>query len=314
MFGKKKRKKEEPVVVEEKNTLDMEALLNATEFLQQRRGALKDNVISSAEEVNAIEEAFAVVKEQTSLIMETVESFREDFEGMYQIDGSFNKASENMVRVADEGVASMKVLMDSTSNLQNSFDEMQQTMTQFRESFAKIKEYTSGIVNIASQTNLLALNASIEAARAGEAGRGFAVVADEINQLSTGTKSLVEQINGAMEVVEEESEHLVKKFNSAQTSITNNSDNVKKTEEFFDKFHEIATEITETTLNTSQTVDVVNGKVDGLRAELDRSSSYIEAVDNGIAKIKDDLAKNSEVAMEFDEGFMELTGLLDASK
>ncbi len=312
MFGKKKIVEE--VKVEEKNSLDMEALAKAVEVLNQNRGNLINNAIDTVNNVKTIEDAFAVVKEQSELILATVEGFKSDFEEIYKMDDSFNEVSNKMIKVADEGAAGMKNLMDSTSELQTTFDEMQQTMTQFRESFGKIKEYTSGIVNIASQTNLLALNASIEAARAGEAGRGFAVVADEINQLSTGTKSLVEQINGAMEVVEDESDHLVKKFNSAQTSISNNADNVKKTESFFDKFHDIATDITNAAKETTDVVDNVNGKVDDLENEMRRSETYYEAVNAGVDNMKAGLDENGKTAREFDAMFQDLFDVIEAGK
>lgn len=310
----KKKKAAEVEVIEEKNVLDTEAVYEAVGTLQEKKVGLQERASNIGGFVNEIEDSFAVVKEQSELILNTVDGFKDEFVKIYQLDESFHAASSKVEDVANEGVAEMKTLMDSTAELQQIFDEMQQTMNQFRESFAKIKEYTSGIVNIASQTNLLALNASIEAARAGEAGRGFAVVADEINQLSTGTKSLVEQINGAMAVVEEESEHLVKKFNNAQISITNNTDNVKKTEGFFGKFHGIASEITETAKETTNVVDSVNNKVENLKSELERSESYYESVNEGMNNLKTELNKNKEDTDAFDVKLESLVGIVEASK
>lgn len=311
---KKKKSPVETEIVEEKEVLDVEAICKKVENLQGKEKGLKDRRGTIDALVTEIEDSFAVVKEQSELVLSTVDEFKGEFEKIYRLDDSFHAASDKVEAVADEGVAEMKNLMDSTSELQQIFDEMQQTMNQFRESFAKIKEYTSGIVNIASQTNLLALNASIEAARAGEAGRGFAVVADEINQLSTGTKSLVEQINGAMEVVEEESEHLVKKFNTAQVSITNNTDNVKKTEGFFGKFHVIATDITETAKESTTVVDSVNSRAENLKNELERNEAYFGSVSTGMSNLKDELQRNSEEAEEFAGELVELSTMVDVSK
>lgn len=60
------------------------------------------------------------------------------------------------------------------------------------------------ISTIAGQTNLLALNASIEAARAGEVGRGFAVVANEVKELAKQAGGAAGQINGKIEVLQED--------------------------------------------------------------------------------------------------------------
>ena len=79
-----------------------------------------------------------------------------------------------------------------------STEQISQTIEKLVEHVGKVSGITDAILNISSQTNLLALNASIEAARAGDAGKGFAVVAEEIRQLAEMTKVSTEQITQIM--------------------------------------------------------------------------------------------------------------------
>ena len=80
------------------------------------------------------------------------------------------------------------------------------TMTDIRDSSAKVADITGIIEGIAFQTNILALNAAVEAARAGEQGRGFAVVASEVRSLaqrsSSAAKEIKDLINTSVEKIQ----------------------------------------------------------------------------------------------------------------
>ena len=311
---KKKNKVEVEVTRENKCAVDIEALSKAVVSVKVKADELVADENKEETGIDAIEVSLGAVKNQSEQILEMVDSFKDDFDKIYQMDDDFNAASDNMIAVANEGAAGMKNLMASTSELQDAFNAMQNTMQEFKESFDKIKEYTLGIVNIASQTNLLALNASIEAARAGEAGRGFAVVAGEINQLSTGTKDLVEQINGAMDVVAKETQNLVDNFNSAQESIASNAEKVKETEVYFDKFHDMAAGINSTAADSATVVDSVNEKVESLKLELSKNNDYCDEAEECVLKLKSMMEKNGVDIKALCDNFDKIIEMIEAAK
>lgn len=122
---------------------------------------------------------------------------------------------QEMVQLMNESVTHAKTsskqladVMESTNEMAQLSEEVEQILKEFKTGFEMVKEETGTIEQITSQTNLLALNASIEAARAGEAGRGFAVVADEIRNLSSGTQVSSNSIMGALGHLEDTSDKM----------------------------------------------------------------------------------------------------------
>ena len=309
---KKKQNEVKTNAVDLKKTIDVDELNAIVMSIKSKTEELRMG--DNNEGIEGIEESLSIVRAQSEQILGLVDEFKEEIDKIYKMDDSVNAASDSMIEVANEGAAGMKSLIESTSELQDAFNVMQQTMAEFKQSFDKIKEYTLGIVNIASQTNLLALNASIEAARAGEAGRGFAVVAGEINQLSTGTKDLVEQINGAMDVVEKETQNLVDNFNSAQESIASNANKVKETVVYFDKFHDMATGINETATDSVAVVDCVNDKVETLKAEIVRNNECCEVAEGNITNLKTMLDKYGVNIQEVYDNFDKIVELIESAR
>jgi methyl-accepting chemotaxis protein len=163
--------------------------------------------------------------------------------------------------------------------------------TSFNKSFEEIKNYTVGIVDIATQTNLLALNASIEAARAGEAGRGFAIVADQINSLAQETKKLVDQINGTVASTEDQSKELLNSFQAAKESADSNRSKVEQTEKVLIKLNSVSENINGKLTESSSIMTQVTNEANELKKELTHSEECYEALYNNVDELKDSITQ-----------------------
>lgn len=86
----------------------------------------------------------------------------------------------------------LKIVVNQLVNLEyfkhsnaGRLDVLQKEVVQSTELIQMINNYTSHLKTIANRQKILSLNASIEAARSGEAGVGFAVVAKSMQDLSS---------------------------------------------------------------------------------------------------------------------------------
>lgn len=133
--------------------------------------------------------------------------------------GAFGK----LEGLAASNETELKNLVEVNKNVMNVNDSTVETIEKLVMRTEQIKETMSAIGKIANSTNLLALNASIEAARAGEAGRGFAVVAGEIQNLSTNTKKLLDEIQQVIDDVNEDTRETSRKVEVSSEKIREQS-------------------------------------------------------------------------------------------
>jgi methyl-accepting chemotaxis protein len=113
----------------------------------------------------------------------------------------------------------------------HALETMMASMTEIRDSSARVSRIIKTIDEVAFQTGILALNASVEAARAGEAGMGFAVVAEEVRNLAQrsaqaarDTGTLIEE---SIATTQAGTRHVVLVADSV-ASITDSVDRTKK--------------------------------------------------------------------------------------
>lgn len=155
---------------------------------------------------------------------------------------NLNDASIQTEQLKNDGLKTMRLLLDSTQNSQEISKDIKYAMNQTQSSVESIKAAGEMIKSIADQTNLLALNAAIEAARAGDAGRGFSVVAEEIRKLAENSGSFTEQINNSVNELLSRTVYAVDKIDESSNIVAAQSHNVSEIEE---KFNGIANAINE---------------------------------------------------------------------
>ena len=198
---------------------------------------LADNTAGIMEQIESesasIEELNAITEELVSMNDEMVEQVRSNDDNLMQVvddaknltehvDASLG-AFEKLEGLAASNETELKNLVEVNKNVMNVNDSTVETIEKLVMRTEQIKETMSAIGKIANSTNLLALNASIEAARAGEAGRGFAVVAGEIQNLSTNTKKLLDEIQQVIDDVNEDTRETSRKVEVSSEKIREQS-------------------------------------------------------------------------------------------
>lgn len=194
----------------------------------QKRGAMRDNLLSKAHHLNTrnLLDNLAFNQDDLHIITECME----------RLASLAQRNSED----AEASQSSVKDVVDRLSGIMVRIKHANESITRLNERSTEINKAVGLITSIADQTNLLALNAAIEAARAGDAGRGFAVVADEVRKLAENTKNASESIGRVMQMLQGEavkmlsdSEEMHEIANSSQTVISH-------LEEKFGRFNESA--------------------------------------------------------------------------
>ena len=199
-------------------------------------------------------------------------------------------ASESMtetVNISASGREDMKHLSSAMTGIQQSNDDLVNSINKVGEASEKITNIVSLISDIAEETNLLSLNASIEAARAGEAGRGFEVVADEIGKLANNSNESAQNIGRLIEEVNSLIAEAVEKAGSSSESIKENAIRIEAAIKTFDKIYE----------NIMTTNDQV--------AEVEENISKVDSVATNVAAISEEQAASADEIQTTSENMVE---------
>ena len=198
-------------------------------------------------------------------------------------------------------------MLESSGQVQNHFDDIQETFVEFQESVHKIKDCMKQIISIADQTNMLALNASIEAARAGEQGKGFAVVAEEVKNLANAIKELVSTVDLSITDVENGTDKLNDSIVVSKEALGQSMDKVDGTYEMFDKIIEVAGSAEDVQHQIEDAIKTSHG-------DLKEVNGYLEETEKQYHKVLDHIAKANSLGTKKSSIFEDMDNMLSQIK
>ncbi|WP_027180394.1 methyl-accepting chemotaxis protein [Maridesulfovibrio bastinii] len=218
--------------------------------------------------------------------------------------GETAQASERANTVAREGGEVVSNTVSEIHKVTDTTETLSEKLSDLAVKAENIGAVMSVINDIADQTNLLALNAAIEAARAGDAGRGFAVVADEVRKLAEKTMSATQEVEGAINLIQQSTSEVVTGMDDARNRVVKTADMaegsggvlneiVEQSDKIADMVRAIATAAEE----QSATSDEVNNNISEINS---LSNSLSEGISNANAGIQDvaKLAQNLSLLVE----------------
>ncbi|MDV7338086.1 methyl-accepting chemotaxis protein [Terasakiella sp. A23] len=255
------------------------------QVIQQIADGAGDIVVEIADVAGNIDHVAARAKLQAR----SFEIVGEAADALASVKTEISEAAQSSLRVGEQATddveqSNQKVLLslDTIDSLVGFVHEMEERLEKLNSALDEVHGVSEVIQTIASQTNLLALNATIEAARAGDAGKGFAVVAGEVKNLAGQTAKATEQIDGTLNLLNEqvvllldESKVGVRSAAIAQEGTKDIGDAINLVGEAIAKVNDQLTNISKTTA--------------GIDTHVDSVVSQIESTSQGSAKNRDDL-------------------------
>lgn len=271
---------------------DCYPIIHTVNSIEEYRQQILLKEIDSLQGLGKIRSSFDDVLAKESMMKEQMDAFLERFLHVGEISEQFGMVKlqiDDSVKHAQEQVDGLK---ESSGRVQEYFDEIQATFSDFQTAVQKIKECMEEIVSVANQTNLLALNASIEAARAGEQGKGFSVVAEEVKKLAEGIKVLAGTVDSSIADVESSTEKLNNSISISKDALGQSLMEVDATYDVFGQIITVANGATEVQSRIGEAIAVsesdfkeVNQTFMKNQQQYEQVTGYIDKADQlGTAK------------------------------
>ncbi|NMC33923.1 MAG: hypothetical protein GYA36_15885, partial [Veillonellaceae bacterium] len=219
---------------------------------------------------------------------------------------------QNIALLAEQKKSIMNSVVSKIESQGREIQKLTEGFEAIQESSHSVLSVVSSILDISEKTNMLAMNASIEAAHAGSAGKGFAVISGEIRKLSqetqVSTQSISEALSKNQEVIDLASDLIHRYTISLRDVIEDVRDTFNSFEEIIAGLSEInigAKELTEATgnmvnisLDTRETIKSVTSQITDSSASLEHISAFSCALDERIAKLKNDFVSIESIIKE----------------
>lgn len=210
-----------------------EVVAKSSDLLQKKVDDMKRNTTEVATAIAQMAKGAQDQAQKTDESSKLVNHVMTSANEMEKRANLINKAAERGLDSSNQGLKTMKVLVENMTGIKESAGQTSQSIEVLTKRTEEIGRTLNVITDIASQTNLLALNAAIEAARAGDAGRGFAVVAEEIRKLAEDSRKSAVEIEKIIGDVQKDTTVAGKAIDAMEASVKEGNKSSIEAEKIF---------------------------------------------------------------------------------
>jgi methyl-accepting chemotaxis protein len=293
-----------------------EVVARSSDLLQKKVDDMKRNTTEVATAIAQMAKGAQNQAQRTDESSKLVNHVMVSANEMEKRANLINKAAAQGRESSNQGLKTMKVLVDNMGDIKDSALQTSQSIGVLTKRTEEIGRTLNVITDIASQTNLLALNAAIEAARAGDAGRGFAVVAEEIRKLAEDSRKSAVEIEKIISDVQKDTTLAGKAIDVMEASVKEGNKSSVEAEKIFQEIarsseetFDASKEIQTATVTQKESIGTVVKNIEQIvsvseetAAGTQQVASSSQQMNNGMLEISKAGDELSAVAAELQAG------------